>query len=104
MKVEDEYTDVLQNIEFGIIQVSRADRSLLDLDAKDAVAGLIRHYRAEQAQHTPPELRLGERRSGYSTVCCLSASGAWGVNAPRCRRSWDLGQRSRTRSMRSAPV
>ena len=35
MKVEDEYLDVLQNIEFGIIGVFRADRSLLDLDAKD---------------------------------------------------------------------
>ena len=61
MKVEDEYTDVLQNIEFGIMQVFRADRSLLDLDAKDAVAALIRHYRAEQEQHVPPELRLGEK-------------------------------------------
>jgi len=61
MKVEDEFTDVLHNIEFGIMQVFRADRSLLDLDAKDAVAALIRHYRAEQEQRTPPEVRLGEK-------------------------------------------
>lgn len=59
MKVEDEYLDVLQNIEFGIIRVFRADRSLLDLDAKDAVAALIRHYRAEQEQRSPPDVRLG---------------------------------------------
>ena len=43
------------------MQVFRADRSLLDLDAKDAVAALIRHYRAEQEQHTPPDTRLGDK-------------------------------------------
>jgi hypothetical protein len=59
MKVEDEYLDVLQNIEFAIMRVFRADRSLLDLDAKDAVAALIRHYRAEQEQRSPPTMRLG---------------------------------------------
>ena len=61
MKVEDEFTDVLQNIEFGIMQAFRSDSSLLDLDAKDAVAALIRHYRAEQEQRTPPEVGLGEK-------------------------------------------
>ena len=61
MKVEDEYLDVLQNIEFGIIGAFRADRSLLDLDAKDAVAALIRHYRAEQEQRNPPPMRLGDK-------------------------------------------
>src|SRR5208337_3164942 len=61
MKVEDEYLDVLQNMEFGIIRVFRADRSLLDLDAKDAVAALIRHYRAEQEQRNPPPARLGDK-------------------------------------------
>jgi len=59
MKVDDEYLDVLQNIEFGIIRVFRADRSLLDLDAKDAVAALIRHYRAEEEHRSPPDVRLG---------------------------------------------
>jgi len=61
MKVEDEYLEVLQNIEFGIIRVFRADPSLLDLDAKDAVAALIRHYRAEQERHSPPDVRLGDK-------------------------------------------
>ena len=53
--------DVLQNIEFGIIQVYRADRSLLDVDAKDAIDALVRHYHAEEEQRTPPAMRLGER-------------------------------------------
>jgi hypothetical protein len=61
MKVEDEYLDVLQNIEFGIIRAFRDDGSLLDLDAKDAVAALIRYYRAEQEQRKPPPARLGDK-------------------------------------------
>jgi hypothetical protein len=53
--------DVLQNIEFGIIEVYRADPSLLDIDAKDAIDALVRHYHAEEEQRTPPAMRLGER-------------------------------------------
>jgi len=53
--------DVLQNIEFGIIQVYRADKSLLDFDVKDAVDALVRHYQAEEEGRTPPARRLGER-------------------------------------------
>ncbi len=53
--------DVLQNIEFGIIEVYRADPSLLDIDAKDAIDALVRHYHAEEDQRTPPMMRLGER-------------------------------------------
>ena len=53
--------DVLQNIEFGIIEVYRADPSLLDADAKDAMDALVRHYHAEEDQHTPPRVNLGER-------------------------------------------
>ena len=56
-----ENLDVLQNIEFGIVQVYRADPSLLDIDAKDAVEALIRHYRAEEDRRTPPPLALHER-------------------------------------------
>jgi len=53
--------DVLQNIEFGIIEVYRADPLLLDIDVKDAVDALVRHYHAEEEQRTPPEMSLGER-------------------------------------------
>jgi len=53
--------DVLQNIEFGIIEVYRADPSLLDVDAKDAIDALVRHYHAEEEQRTPPPARLGDR-------------------------------------------
>ena len=53
--------DVLQNIEFAIIEVYRADSSLIDIDAKDAIDALIRHYHAEESQRTPPTVALGER-------------------------------------------
>ncbi len=52
---------MLQNLEFGIIEVYRADRSPLDIDAKDAIDALVRHYHAEEEQRTPPARRLGGR-------------------------------------------
>jgi hypothetical protein len=60
-KLNEENLDVLQKIEFGIVEVYRADRSLLDIDAKDAMDALVRHYHAEEEQRTPPAARLGER-------------------------------------------
>jgi hypothetical protein len=59
--ISETHTDVLQNIEFGIIQVYRADKSLLDIDVKDAVDALVRHYHAEEEQRNPPVRRLGDR-------------------------------------------
>jgi hypothetical protein len=53
--------DVLQNIEFAIIRVYRADGSLLDIDVKDAIDALVRHYHAEEDQRRPPVVRCGER-------------------------------------------
>jgi hypothetical protein len=60
-KLQEKNLDVLQNLEFGIIRVYRADRSLLDMDAKDAINALVRHYQAEEEQCTPPMPRLSER-------------------------------------------
>jgi hypothetical protein len=61
--------DVLQNIEFAIIKVYRADGSLLDIDVKDAIDALVRHYHAQAEQRTPPALRLGDRaRLVFETV------------------------------------
>jgi hypothetical protein len=60
-KFGEKSLDVLQNIEFAIIKVYRKDGSLLDVDAKDAVDALVRHYHAQEEQRTPPVLRLGDR-------------------------------------------
>ena len=53
--------DLLQNIEFGIIEVYRADPSLLDVDAKDAIDALARHYHAEEVNRTSTTLPLSQR-------------------------------------------
>ena len=59
-KFGEKNMDVLQNIEFAIVKIYRADGSLLDLDVKDAIDALARHYHAEEEQRTPPVLRLGD--------------------------------------------
>ena len=53
--------DLLQNIEYGIIQVYRSDPSLLDVDAKDAIDALARYYHSEEEQRTPSTVRLSEK-------------------------------------------
>jgi hypothetical protein len=60
-KFGEKNLDVLQNIEFGIIEVYRANPSLLDVDVKDAIDALVRHYHAEEEQRTPPTMTIGER-------------------------------------------
>jgi hypothetical protein len=68
-EIREEKLDVLQNIEFGIIEVYRADKSLLDFDVKDAMDALVRHYHAEEERRTPPVMRLGDRaRRMFSSV------------------------------------
>src|SRR4051794_35806395 len=58
---EEEHLDVLQNIEFAIVQVFRADKTLIDADVQDAMDALVRHYVAEENGRSVPEHRLGGR-------------------------------------------
>ena len=61
MAVEEEYTDVLQNIEFAIVQEYRNDGMILDMEARDAVNALIRHYEAELEARTASRTPLSDR-------------------------------------------
>ena len=61
MAIEEEYEDVLQNLEFGIVQVYRQNRSLLDSDVSDALEALIRLYRSEQGNRSPRRFRFDQR-------------------------------------------
>jgi hypothetical protein len=61
MRVEEEYLDVLQNIEAVVIAVYDDDLGLLDLDVLDALEALIRRYTLEQRGRTPGNARLSER-------------------------------------------
>ncbi len=73
MRIEEEHLDLLQNIEVAIVFEFRRDNSLLDLDARDAVNALVRHYEAEQEGRNPPKARIGERAqrvfNGVMPVC-----------------------------------
>ena len=72
-KFGEKNLDVLQNIESGIIDVYRADPSLLDFDAKDAIDALVRHYHAQEEGRTPPAVKIGDRAHrvfmSVQTIC-----------------------------------
>jgi hypothetical protein len=55
---EDQYLDVLQNIESAIVGVYRQQPDLTDYDVDNALNALIRAYRFEQQNQTvsPPQL------------------------------------------------
>jgi hypothetical protein len=61
MKVEEEYFDVLQNLEWAIVNEFRQDRSILDMDAREAVAALARVYEAEAESRGASQPRLTSR-------------------------------------------
>jgi hypothetical protein len=60
MSIEEEYTDVLQNIEAAIVNVYRQRRNLLDYDVEEALNTLILYYKAQQQRAATPH-RLTER-------------------------------------------
>lgn len=53
MNIEEEYLDVLQNIEFAIVSVYQQHPELVDFEVEQALNGLIRTYQSEQLQRTP---------------------------------------------------
>ncbi len=57
-KFEEQYADVLQNIEFALVQVYNAHDEMMDFDAREAVNGLIRTYKAQARGRGEPALRL----------------------------------------------
>ena len=61
MRVEEEYFDVLQNIETAIIAFYEEEPGLLDLEVLDALEVLIRGYTLEERGRTAGDTRLSER-------------------------------------------
>lgn len=57
---EDEYLDVLQNIEMAIVSVYREHHDLLDYDVDKALNLLWNEYRNEKQGKTTPVPKLGE--------------------------------------------
>jgi hypothetical protein len=52
MNVEEEHLDVLQNIEFAIVNTYRLHPNLVDFDVETVLNELIRTYQAEQNNRT----------------------------------------------------
>lgn len=68
-KFEEKYEDVLQNIEFALVQVYRAHKEMTDWEARDAVNALIRTYKAELHRRGMPSLHLNPlAREVYDNV------------------------------------
>ena len=61
MKIEEQYFDVLQNIETAIVAAYDDHPRLLDLDVMDALDVLIRSYTLE-------ECRFSKRRDPFLTT------------------------------------
>lgn len=60
MAFEEYYQDVLQNLEFAIIQVYRNQKGLMDYDVSAALEGLIKHYISENSGRKSRALDLHE--------------------------------------------
>lgn len=58
MRVEEQYTDVLQNIEATIVAVYEAQPALMDREVLDALDALIRQYKWEKEARGRPRARL----------------------------------------------
>ena len=68
--VEEEYEDVLQNIESAVISIYRKDPELLDWEVDSAYQQLIRRYQAEWRgrEPRPPSLSNERIRRVYEAV------------------------------------
>jgi len=61
MKFEEQYQDVLQNLEYAIIMVYREQPELTDYDVQEALEALRRHYIREIRKQPPKEVILPPR-------------------------------------------
>jgi hypothetical protein len=58
MRVEDQYTDVLQNIELGIVLTYKNNRDMSDSDVIRVLEALIDEYAAEKVGRPPRRFPL----------------------------------------------
>ncbi len=57
---DEQYMDVLQNIESAIVQVYRAQPDLSDYNVEKALGALLRVYQSQVTGRAAPKLRLRE--------------------------------------------
>lgn len=100
---EEEYLDVLQNIEAAIVDAYRSDGELTDYDVDKALNVLHAEYRAEAQGKTPASVIMNERaqqvydrvktmcdwRLGRTTLEKADGSGGIAPSPPNRRtKSW----------------
>ena len=68
MSLEDDYLDVLQNIEMGIVYTYRDYPSMSDRDVIKVLSIIIEGYQEEQAGRTPREIDLPEIQNTLYTL------------------------------------
>jgi hypothetical protein len=61
MDVEEDYLDILQNIEFAIMSVYRENPLLVDFDVEAAINALISLYHAQSQNHGARRTNLNGR-------------------------------------------
>jgi len=61
MDVEEDYLDILQNIEFATMSVYRENPLLVDFDVEAAISALISLYHAQAQSHESRRPNLNER-------------------------------------------
>ncbi len=70
---EDKYLDVMQNIEAPIVDLYRANPTMLDWDVEQALDALIRAYQAEERPRFTPAVRLSplgkQLHDGVRAMC-----------------------------------
>jgi hypothetical protein len=59
-RVEDQYADVLQNIEFGIVATYRGHPEMSDYDVMRTLEALIDNYTAEKIGRSPRDFGLSD--------------------------------------------
>ena len=73
MDITEEYEDVLQNLEFPIMNFYRNYHALADWEVKRALEATIEHYRAEYANRPPKDKHLSDweqRITDHLIVVC----------------------------------
>ena len=83
MRVEDEYTDVLQNIEFGIVSTYRRHPDMVDHDVMRTLDAVMDSYKAEKIGRAPREVSLSQTEQEL-------------FHAVRGMCEWRLGRQSLT--------
>lgn len=74
MRVEDQYMDVLQNIEFGVISTFRQHPDLTDFDVETVYNALIQYYKSKQSIDPCTQQRTELRQTlchSVKTMCDL---------------------------------